>query len=128
MKLMYTLPERDEAAFVAASDKSERRMYCLPYDIEGTEFVKGYMMFTDRYLYKILDGALEAVMFTATAATRFLNVPLKELRLKDGLLVAAIVRNNATIIPDGNTKILDGDKVIVMAKSLFLQDLNDILQ
>ena len=56
MKLMYTLPERDEAAFVAASDKSERRMYCLPYDIEGTEFVKGYMMFTDRYLYKILDG------------------------------------------------------------------------
>ena len=80
------------------------------------------------HLYKILDGALEAVMFTATAATHFLNVPLKELNLKEGLLMAAIVRNNATIIPDGNTKILDGDKVIVMAKSLFLQDLNDILQ
>ena len=80
------------------------------------------------HLYKILDGALEAVMFTATAATHFLNMPLKELNLKEGLLVAAIVRNNATLIPDGNTKILDGDKVIVIANSLFLQDLNDILQ
>ena len=71
---------------------------------------------------------MEAVMFTVTTATRFLNTPLKELNLKDGLLVAAIVRDTKTIIPDGNTEILNGDKVIVMAKSLFLQDLNDILK
>ena len=80
------------------------------------------------HLYKLLDGAMEAVMFTATTTTRFLNTPLKDLNLKKGLLVAAIVRQNRTLIPDGNAKILDGDKVIVMAKSLFLQDLNDILQ
>ena len=80
------------------------------------------------HLYKLLDGAMEAVMFTATTSTRFLNTPLKDLNLKKGLLVAAIVRQNRTVIPDGNAKILDGDKVIVMAKSLFLQDLNDILQ
>ena len=80
------------------------------------------------HLYKLLGGAMEAVMFTATAATHFLNTPLKDLRFKEGLLVAAIVRNNQTIIPDGNAEILDGDKVIVMAKSLFLQDLNEILQ
>ncbi len=80
------------------------------------------------HLYKLLGGAMEAVMFTATAATHFLNTPLKDLRFKEGLLVAAIVRNNQTIIPDGNSEILDGDKVIVMAKSLFLQDLNEILQ
>ena len=80
------------------------------------------------HLYKLLGGAMEAVMFTANAATHFLNTPLKDLRFKEGLLVAAIVRNNQTIIPDGNSEILDGDKVIVMAKSLFLQDLNEILQ
>lgn len=80
------------------------------------------------HLYKLLDGAMEAVMFTATTSTRFLDTPLKDLNLKKGLLVAAIVRQNRTLIPDGNAKILDGDKVIVMAKSLFLQDLNDILQ
>ncbi len=79
-------------------------------------------------LYKLLGGAIEAVEFTATATTRFLDTPLRDLRLKDGLLVAAIAREGKTIIPDGNTSIHAGDRVIVMAKSLFLQDLDDILQ
>ena len=42
--------------------------------------------------------------------------------------MAAIAREGKTIIPDGNTSIHAGDRVIVMAKSLFLQDLDDILQ
>lgn len=79
-------------------------------------------------LYKPLGGAIEAVEFTATATTRFLDTPLKDLRLKPGMLVAAIVREGKTIIPDGSTAIRAGDKVIVMAKSIFLQDLDDILQ
>lgn len=79
-------------------------------------------------LYRLLGGAIEAVEFTATATTRFLDTPLKDLKLKDGLLVAAIAREGKTVIPDGNTSIHAGDRVIVMAKSLFLQDLDDILQ
>jgi len=79
-------------------------------------------------LYKVLGGKLEAVEFTASAATHFLDTPLRDLKLKDGLLVAAIVHENKTIIPDGNATIHAGDRVVVMAKSLFLQDLNDILK
>ena len=71
---------------------------------------------------------MEAVSFTAGKATNFLDTPLKDLRLKPGLLVGAIVRDGQTLIPDGHTKILEGDTVVVMAKSLFLQDLNDILR
>lgn len=79
-------------------------------------------------LYKLLGGKIEAVEFTATASTDFLDTPLRDLKLKDGLLVAAVVHENKTIIPDGNTCIHAGDRVVVMAKSLFLQDLNDILK
>ena len=79
-------------------------------------------------LYKLLGGAIEAVEFTATATTKFLDTPLKNLRLKPGMLVAAIAREGKTVIPDGSTSIRAGDKVIVMAKSLFLQDLDEILQ
>ena len=79
-------------------------------------------------LYKPLGGKIEAVEFTATTATNFLDTPLRDLRLKEGLLVAAVVRDSKTIIPDGNTCIHAGDRVVVMAKSLFLQDLNDILK
>lgn len=79
-------------------------------------------------LYKLLGEKLEAVEFTASSATHFLDTPLRDLKLKDGLLVAAVVHENKTTIPDGNTCIRAGDRVIVMAKSLFLQDLNDILK
>ncbi len=79
-------------------------------------------------LYKLLGGAIEAVEFTATGTTRFLDTPLKDLRLKPGMLVAAIAREGKTLIPDGSTCIHTGDRVIVMAKSIFLQDLDDILQ
>ena len=66
--------------------------------------------------------------FTATAATRFLNITLKHLQLKKGLLIAAIVRNEDAIIPNGDDMILEGDRVIVVARTLFLGDLNDILK
>ena len=78
-------------------------------------------------LHKILGGAMEAVEFTAGSATHFLNKPLKDLHFKPGLLVAAIVHGGKLIIPDGHSIISEGDRVIVVAKSLFLQDLNDIL-
>ena len=81
-------------------------------------------------VYKPLGGAVEAVEFTATATAKFLDTPLKDLgrRLKPGILVAAIAREGKTIIPDGATSIRAGDKVIIMAKSIFLQDLDEILQ
>lgn len=79
-------------------------------------------------LYKLLGNKLEAVEFTANSSTRFLNIALKDLRLRDGLLIAAIVRGAIAIIPGGGDMILEGDRVIVVAKSLFLEDLNDILK
>ncbi len=79
-------------------------------------------------LHKILDGAMEAVEFTATTATHFLDTPLKDLRFKQGLLVAAIVHDGKVEIPGGHSQIHAGDRVIVMARTLFLKDLNDILE
>ena len=50
------------------------------------------------------------------------------MNLKQARYICAIAREGRTIIPDGSTSIHAGDKVIVMAKSLFLQDLDEILQ
>ena len=78
-------------------------------------------------LHYILGGAIEAVEFTATNATHFLDRPLSDLHFRKGLLVAAIVHDGKMEIPNGHSQIHAGDRVIVMAKELFLQDLNDIL-
>ena len=79
-------------------------------------------------LYKILGGAIEAVEFTATSATHFLDTPLRDLHLRQGLLVAAIVHEGKMLIPGGGSRICAGDRVIVVARRLFLRDLNDILE
>ena len=60
MKLLFDLPERDEAALVAAMPEGETRLYCVPYDFEEDRRVKGFMVITDRHIYKLLDGAVLA--------------------------------------------------------------------
>lgn len=79
-------------------------------------------------LYKLLGGEVEAVEFTATSATHLLDTPLRDLRFKPGILVAAIIHDGKAGIPSGASRIEEGDRVVVVAKSLFLKDLNDILE
>ena len=61
-------------------------------------------------------------------ATRNLNVPLRDLRLRRGVLIAVIVRGNRVIIPEGSTCLEQGDDVIVIARDSGILDLNDIYE
>ncbi len=58
MKLMYDLPEADKAAFDANVGTDERLMYCLPFSIYQDNFVSGYVAFTNKRMYKLLNGEL----------------------------------------------------------------------
>ena len=79
-------------------------------------------------LYRLLDGSVEALEFIATArSSAMLNVPLKDLRLKKGVLLAAISRGSEIIIPGGLTCIQEGDSVVVVTRNTGLDDLKDIL-
>ncbi len=78
-------------------------------------------------LYKIIDGRAEAVEFIANQFTKFLDKPLKDIKLVQGVLVAAIVRKNEIIIPHGKDIIKQGDSVILIAKDKQFSDFNDII-
>ena len=79
-------------------------------------------------LYKLLGGQVEALEFLVTGpSARLLHIPLKDLPLRSGVLLAAIVRGGNTIIPGGLTTIEEGDRVLVIARSMGLKDLTDIL-
>jgi trk system potassium uptake protein TrkA len=78
-------------------------------------------------LYRIADGGAEAMEFAVTKSTHHLGVPLKDLKLKQGILLAVIVRGNNIIIPEGTSYIDEGDSVIVVSNHP-IQDLNDIYQ
>lgn len=61
MKLMYDLPAPDSEKFESARGKDEKLMYCLPFNIHENRFVEGYIAFTNKNMYKLLDGELLAV-------------------------------------------------------------------
>lgn len=79
-------------------------------------------------LYRIAEGRAEAMEFQISSATHHLGVPLKDLRqyLKEGVLVAVVVRHNQVIIPNGSTTLEEGDTVIIVTQASGILDLNDI--
>ena len=93
--------------------------------VRGIQNSKGTVMSS---LYRIAEGRAEAMEFQVSAATRHLGVPLKDLRshLKEGVLIAVVVRGNQVIIPNGSTALEKDDTVIVIAQGIAIMDLNDI--
>jgi len=56
-----------------------------------------------------------------------LDIPLKKLRLKKGVLIGCISRDSDVIIPSGETQIRNGDSVIIISKNNDIRELDDIL-
>lgn len=62
----------------------------------------------------LLQGQAEIMEIYASDRMKMLGVPLKQLELPDYIIIAAIRRGTETIIPDGETTIQDGDRVILV--------------
>lgn len=81
-----------------------------------------------RTLYKIADNMVEAIEFNAAENFSALNVPLKKLNLKRGILIGCIIRSNRVIFPHGDSTIELHDSVVVITTNQALSDLRDILE
>ncbi|MBQ0125199.1 MAG: Trk system potassium transporter TrkA, partial [Clostridiales bacterium] len=55
------------------------------------------------------------------------GIPLRNMKLKKGLLIACIVRAGVAIIPGGDDVLKEGDNVIVVSTGLYLRKLDEIL-
>ncbi len=78
-------------------------------------------------LYKIMDGGAEALEFNVRADFKYAGKALKDIKFKQNILIAGILRNRRPIVPSGDDIILPGDKVIVIAANHRLYDLSDII-
>ena len=80
-------------------------------------------------LYKIMDGKVETLEFKVDDAPKFIGVPIKELKIKRGILIAGITRaNKKTLIPSGDDIIMSGDRVIILSSEHRITTLSDILR
>lgn len=62
----------------------------------------------------LLQGQAELMEFSVEEGMNCTNIPLKDFRLPEYIIVAAIHRGLDTIIPDGNTRMLPGDRVVIV--------------
>jgi trk system potassium uptake protein TrkA len=65
-------------------------------------------------LYALREDFGDIVEAEAVPGSRLTQVPLAQLEPEKGLLVAAILRNDAVIIPTRTTRIVAGDRVIML--------------
>ena len=79
-------------------------------------------------LYRLLDGKAEALEFRVQGDSQITGTPLKEMKLKSGILIAGIQRGRRAIIPAGDDEIQGGDRVIVMSAGHRINNLTDILE
>ena len=78
-------------------------------------------------LHKIIDGKAEALEFAIRDHSRVTSLPLLELKIKKGILVACITRKGKLIIPRGSDQMRVGDTVIIVTQHKGLNDIEDIL-
>ena len=64
---------------------------------------------------QLIQGQAEIMEIIATPHMKILDTPLRELDLPKGIIFAAIHRGTDVIIPNGNTVILEDDKVILLS-------------
>lgn len=79
-------------------------------------------------LHQFIKGKIEASEFTISDKSAVTDTPLMELTLKQGVLVAAILRDRKVIIPRGGDMIKTGDAVVIVSDQLGLHDITDILK
>lgn len=79
-------------------------------------------------LYHIFDSRGEALEFRIEKDAPVIGIPLAQMKLKRGLLIACINRGGEIIIPGGQDSILAGDTVIVITTQTGFHDIRDILR
>jgi trk system potassium uptake protein TrkA len=79
-------------------------------------------------VHLIADGKAEAIEFRLDKSTPNCGTPLKELKLKKGVLISCITRRGKTEIPDGNSSFTYGDSVVVVTNSGSIHQFGDIFE
>lgn len=84
-----------------------------PLDIVASTILR-YIQGSKKIIASLLiQGQAEIMEIIASNEMKLANAPLKDVNLPDGVLIAAIHRGQQVIIPNGDTRILEDDKVTI---------------
>jgi trk system potassium uptake protein len=61
------------------------------------------------------EGRILLTEFRLNSTSPILNIPLKNLQRPDKSLLVSVLRDNEVIVPNGETVLLEGDKILVLS-------------
>lgn len=79
-------------------------------------------------IYKFKDDIFEILEFKIKNDFEKIDTKLKNIDIKEGILVLAILRGKNIIFPNGNDEIHRNDTIIVVQNNHNIKDINDILE
>jgi len=79
-------------------------------------------------LYNLVGNQVEAIEFNIRDnIPDVVGISFKDLKLKENILICAIIRKREVIIPNGDDSIQLGDAVVIVTKEHHISDIRDIL-
>lgn len=76
---------------------------------------------------RLSDNKTAILEFVLSPDCRILNIPIKDMHFKDGLMIGLIVRNKEMIIPSGEDSFYPGDHVLVIDTKDQIRNFNEIV-
>ncbi|MDE5563708.1 MAG: NAD-binding protein, partial [Oscillospiraceae bacterium] len=77
-------------------------------------------------LYRLADNKLEAIEFIVRGGAKYIGVPLKDLPINAGFLIAGIIRGTKRIIPSGEDVLKVNDSVVVVTTNRKITSLDEM--
>ena len=78
-------------------------------------------------LYRLADNRVEAIEFSVGEYSRVAGIPLKDLHIKENVLIPYIIREGKLIMPGGLDVIKPCDTVIIITTQQYLDDIDQII-
>ena len=79
-------------------------------------------------LHHVANGRIETLQFQIKEDNKLTQYPLSELKLKKGVLIAAIIRDGKAIFPNGDDRLMVGDRIIVTTLIQNVTKIYDLLE
>ncbi|MDO4680560.1 MAG: Trk system potassium transporter TrkA [Aerococcus sp.] len=80
------------------------------------------------HIYRLADNQVEAIDFTVAKHSRLLGQSLSQLALKNGVLIAYILRDDQVRVPHGDDQLQEGDRLIIITAQERMITVDDILE
>lgn len=79
-------------------------------------------------LYRLVENKIEAIEFLISEENEYTNIPIKDLKIKNNVLLSCIIRKDEIIIPQGKDVIMPYDTIIIVAANSTISDVANIFE